>query len=65
MACVKTYADMTAEEKADVLSILPKKMRIPDCYIDESGVDSEAVSDWISDETGCCHAGFEIQEENV
>lgn len=60
-----TDADMTEEEEADVLSILPKKMRIPDCYIDESGVDSEAVSDWISDETGCCHAGFEIQEENV
>lgn len=60
-----TDADTTEEEEAEILSALPKKMRIPDCYVDENGVDSEAVSDWSSDEAGYCHAGFEIQEENV
>lgn len=41
---------------------LPTEMEIPECFIDEYGIDDEAVSDWISDETGWLHDGFRIEE---
>ncbi len=41
---------------------LPTEMKIPKCFIDEYGADEEAVSDWISDETGWLHDGFRIEE---
>lgn len=41
---------------------LPTEMKIPECFIGEDGIDEEAVSDWISDETGWLHNGFRIEE---
>lgn len=41
---------------------LPTEMEIPKCFIDEYGIDDEAVSDWISDKTGWLHDGFRIEE---
>lgn len=41
---------------------LPTEMEIPECFIDEDGIDEKAVSDWISDETGWLHDGFRIEE---
>ena len=35
---------------------LPSEMEIPE------GVDVEDVGDWISDQTGFCHYGFEIKK---
>ena len=44
--------------------VLPSEMEIPEEFIGEDGVDEDLVSDWISDETGWLHDGFEIAEEN-
>lgn len=55
----------TKEEEEEILSTLPQKMCIPDRFINEDGVHEDAVSDWISDEAGYCHTGFEIKEENA
>ena len=44
--------------------VLPSEMEIPEEFIGENGVDEDLVSDWISDETGWLHDGFEITEEN-
>ena len=44
--------------------VLPSEMKIPEEFIGENGVDEDLVSDWISDETGWLHDGFEIVEEN-
>lgn len=44
--------------------VLPSEMEIPEEFIGENGVDEDLVSDWISDETGWLHDGFEIAEEN-
>lgn len=43
---------------------LPSEMEIPEEFIGENGVDEDLVSDWISDETGWLHDGFEIIEED-
>lgn len=43
--------------------VLPSEMEIPEEFIDENGVDEDLVSDWISDETGWLHDGFEIVED--
>ena len=41
---------------------LPTEMRIPVEFIDEDGLDEDAVSDRLSDQTGWLHNGFEIEE---
>lgn len=39
------------------LELLPKEIDIPD------GIDDEdEISDYITDETGFCHKGFELEE---
>lgn len=42
----------------DVLESLPKEMDIPEGMEDE-----EEISDYISDQTGWCHFGFELDME--
>jgi len=42
---------------------LPSEIEIPEEFIDENGVDEEFISDWISDEVGWLHNGFEIAED--
>lgn len=44
--------------------VLPSEMEIPEEFIGENGADEDLVSDWISDETGWLHDGFEIAEED-
>lgn len=39
---------------------LPTEMKIPNRFIDEEGIDEDAVSDWLSDTTGYLHTGFDI-----
>lgn len=41
---------------------LPKEFEIPKRFIDKDGIDEDAVADWLSDETGWLHNGFEIIE---
>lgn len=40
---------------------LPEEIEIPD-YIDEE--DDDAISDYISDVTGFCHFGFDIEHKD-
>lgn len=40
------------------LETLPKEMEIPEGMTDE-----DEISDYLSDETGFCHYGFELVEE--
>lgn len=48
----------------EILDGLPKEMELPDklqklCDIDMEDA-MEEISDWLSDETGFCHYGFEL-----
>lgn len=51
----------------EVLQSLPTEMIIPDYLEDWYGSDKEfalnEISDWLSEETGFCHDGFEIVKE--
>lgn len=49
----------------EVLNELPTEMIVPDeleeMYKKDREFALEEISDWLSDETGFCHAGFEIE----
>lgn len=51
----------------DILDSLPVEMKIPDnleeLYKDDKDYALDEISDWLSDETGFCHDGFEVVEE--
>ena len=53
--------DMTKEEMDEILSTLPTEVEIPDYLITDDEDDLlDDVSDWLSDEYGFCHDGFEL-----
>lgn len=39
---------------------LPTEIDIPERFMDEDGVDEDAVSDWLSNTLGWLHDGFRI-----
>lgn len=51
----------------EVLNELPMEMIIPkeleEIYKKDKEYALEEISDWLSDETGFCHAGFEVVKE--
>lgn len=51
----------------DVLDDLPKELVLPEIleklYKDDKEYALDEISDWLSDETGFCHDGFEIVNE--
>ena len=55
----------------EVLDNLPKEMIIPNyleeyyCFDKNNKYATEEISDWLSNETGFCHNGFEIVKENT
>ena len=55
----------------EVLNNLSKEMIIPDyleeyyCFDKNNKYATEEISDWLSNETGFCHNGFEIVKENT
>lgn len=53
--------DMTKEDMDEILSTLPTEVEIPD-YLTTDDEDDllDDVSDWLSDEYGFCHDGFEL-----
>ena len=53
MKAVNIEWDTDGDKKA--FEELPTEMEIPDGMTDE-----EEISDWLSDETGFCHNGFEL-----
>lgn len=44
----------------DVLNELPKEIEIPDSLVTDEDDLLDKVSDWLSDEYGFCHFGFEL-----
>lgn len=55
--------DMTKEDMDEILLTLPTEVEIPD-YLTTNDEDDllDDVSDWLSDEYGFCHDGFELVE---
>ena len=53
--------DMTKEDMDEILSTLPTEVEIPNYLITDDEDDLlDEVSDWLSDEYGFCHDGFEL-----
>lgn len=53
--------DMTREDMDEILSTLPTEVEIPDYLMTDDEDDLlDEVSDWLSDEYGFCHDGFEL-----
>lgn len=52
--------DMTKEEMDEILSTLPTEAEIPSYLITDEDDSLEDISDWLSDEYGFCHDGFEL-----
>ena len=56
MKAINIEWDIDYSEDLDVLQILPDEMEIPNGMTDE-----EEISDYITNETGFCHKGFELK----
>lgn len=57
--------DMTKEDMDEILLTLPTEVEIPDNLIDDDKDFDEDyyysdISDWLSDEYGFCHNGFDL-----
>lgn len=57
--------DMTKEDMDEILLTLPTEVEIPDNLIDyDKDFDEDYyysdISDWLSDEYGFCHNGFDL-----
>ena len=57
--------DITKEDIDEILLTLPTEVEIPDNLIDDDKDFDEDyyysdISDWLSDEYGFCHFGFEL-----
>ena len=51
--------DESDDKACEILESLPTEMNIP-----EGMTDLEEISDWLSDETGFCHYGFRLIDQN-
>lgn len=51
--------DEMDDEACEILESLPTEMIIP-----EGMTDPDEISDWLSDETGYCHDGFRLVDQN-
>ena len=59
MKIINILYDVDSEEDKQ---FLPNEIEIPAEMIDENGeVDEDVISDYISDVTGYCHFGFNIE----
>lgn len=52
--------DMTQEEINEILDTLPTEIEVPNYLGDDEDEFLDNVSDWLSDEFGFCHDGFEL-----
>ena len=62
--------DMTKEDMDEILSTLPTEVEIPDNLIDNNEDFDEDyyysdISDWLSNEYGFCHFGFELVDQQI
>ena len=51
--------DESDDKACEILESLPTEMNIP-----EGMTDLDEISDWLSDETGFCHYGFRLIDQN-
>lgn len=51
--------DESDDKACEILESLPTEMNIP-----EGMTDLDEISDWLSDETGFCHDGFRLIDQN-
>lgn len=51
--------DESDDEACEILESLPTEMDIP-----EGMTDTDEISDWLSDETGFCHYGFRLVDQD-
>lgn len=51
--------DESDDEACEILESLPTEMNIP-----EGMTDPDEISDWLSDETGFCHYGFRLIDQD-
>ena len=51
--------DEMDDEACEIMESFPTEMIIP-----EGMTDPDEISDWLSDETGFCHYGFRIVDQN-
>lgn len=51
--------DESNDEACEILESLPTEMNIP-----EGMTDPDEISDWLSDETGFCHYGFRLIDQD-
>lgn len=51
--------DESDDEACEILESLPTEMDIP-----EGMTDTDEISDWLSDETGFCHSGFRLVDQD-
>lgn len=52
--------DMTQEKINEILDSLPTEIEVPNYLGDDEDEFLDNVSDWLSDEFGFCHDGFEL-----
>ena len=52
--------DMTKEDMDEILLTLPTEVEIPSYLITDEDDLLDDISDWLSDEVGFCHDGFEL-----
>lgn len=58
MKAVNIKWDTDGDEK--LAKELPSEIEIPDEIIEQLEEDSDAVSDYVSEQTGFCHYGYEL-----
>ena len=51
--------DESDDEACEILASLPTEMIIPECM-----TDLDEISDWLTDETGYCHNGFRLVDQD-
>ncbi len=48
----------------ELLQKLPMEIEIPEEIVCGDLFDEDEISDWLTDQTGFCHNGFELVEED-
>lgn len=57
--------DLEEGELEEILATLPTEIEIPEEIEKELEENKDAISDYISDLTGYCYYGFELDEESL
>lgn len=58
MKAINIRWDIDEEDFDEELDALPEEIEIPDDLVQQE--DEDAISDYITDQTGFCHLGFDL-----